>query len=44
MEISSVVKTCGTEDQSARMFVALELSKKRCLIAVHLSLDAKRVP
>jgi transposase len=35
MEISSVVKTSAAEEQSATMFVALELSKKRWLIAVH---------
>ena len=35
MEISSVVKTSGAEEQTATIFVALELSKNRWLVAVH---------
>jgi transposase len=35
MEISSVAKTSGAKDQTATIFVALELSKKRWLVAVH---------
>ena len=41
MEVSSVVKTCGAEEQSATIFVALELSKKRWLIAVHSPIAGK---
>jgi transposase len=41
MEISSVVKTFGAKEQSATMFVALELSKKRWLIAVHSPIGDK---
>jgi transposase len=35
MEISSVAKTSGAEENSATIFVALELSKSRWLVAVH---------
>jgi transposase len=35
MEISSVAKTSGAEEQIATIFVALELSKNRWLVAVH---------
>jgi hypothetical protein len=34
MEISPVVKTSGAEEQTATIFVALELSKNRWLVAV----------
>jgi transposase len=35
MEISCVTRTSAAEDQTATMFVALELSKSRWLVAVH---------
>src|SRR5512134_434508 len=35
MEISSVTRTSAAEDQTAMIFVALELSKSRWLVAVH---------
>jgi transposase len=35
MEISCVTRTSAAEEKSATIFVALELSKKRWLIAVH---------
>ena len=44
MEISSVAKTFGAEEQRATIFVALELGKKRWLIAVHSPIAARCVP
>ena len=35
MEILFVAKTSGAKDQTATMFVALELGKNRGLVAVH---------
>ena len=35
MEISCVTRTSAAEDRTATMFVALELSKSRWLVAVH---------
>ena len=44
IEISSVVKTSGAEEQTATIFGALELSKNRWLVAVRSPIDARRVP